>query len=233
VETGLTNDAISDEGKTGWFYAWRDVGPTERTLVGTIVPRTAVGNVAPILFSPLPVVQRCALSAILQSLVADYAARQKSSRMSMFVIEQVPALAPKQISEAPEWLGSRVDSWLSDRVLELSYTNYELAAFASDLGRDHPPFHWQPERRVLLQAEIDAAVLHLYGLDRSQAEWLIDSFKVLRKYEQRDHGEFRTKRLVLEIYDEMTTAEQSSSPYRTRLDPVPADPSCCHPVPVR
>lgn len=79
-----------------------------------------------------------------------------------------------------------------------------------------------------LQAEIDAAVMHLYGLDRAQVEWLLDSFTVLRKYEERDHGEFRTKRVVLEVYDDMAAARRSGGVYRTRLDPPPADPRCCH-----
>ncbi|MFZ1991299.1 MAG: hypothetical protein WAW96_16190, partial [Alphaproteobacteria bacterium] len=96
---------------------------------------------------------------------------------------------------------------------------------------DHPPFRWQPDRRVLLQAEIDAAVLHLYALNRSQAEWLLDSFKVLQKYEERDVGEYRTKRVVLEIYDEIAAAKQTGRVYKTRLNPVPADPSCCHAPP--
>jgi hypothetical protein len=61
-----------------------------------------------------------------------------------------------------------------------------------------------------------------------QAEWLLDSFTVLRKYEEGDYSEFRTKRVVLEIYDEITTAKRAGRPYKTRLNPVPADPSCCH-----
>src|SRR6516225_8837790 len=85
-------------------------------------------------------------------------------------------------------------------------------------------------RRVLLQAEIDAAVLHLYALSRAQAEWLLDSFTVLRKYEEADHDEFRTKRLVLEIFDEIAMVRKAGSVFRTRLDPGPADPSCCYPL---
>jgi hypothetical protein len=85
------------------------------------------------------------------------------------------------------------------------------------VGRDHPPFRWQPGRRILLQAEIDAAMLHLYGLSQMQAEWLLDSFTVLQKYEERDHGEFRTKRIVLEIYDEIASAKLTGRAYQTRL----------------
>jgi hypothetical protein len=149
--------------------------------------------------------------------------------MSFFVVEQLAVLPPTALSEYRAWLGESARDWLADRVHELSYTNVELAPFSRDLGGDLPPFRWLPERRVLLQAEIDAAVLHLYQLSRSQAEWLLDSFTVLRKYEERDHGEFRTKRVVLKIYDELAESIRAGRPYQTRLDPPPADPRCCHP----
>ena len=61
---------------------------------------------------------------------------------------------------------------------------------------------WDPE----VVAEIDAAIMHLYGLERDEVEHVLDSFPVLRKYEERDFGEFRTKRLTLELYDRMAEA---------------------------
>src|SRR5690606_3310871 len=45
-----------------------------------------------------------------------------------------------------------------------------------------------------------------------------------------DHGEYRTKRVILEIYDEMTDAALTGVPYQTRLDPPPADPRVAHPA---
>jgi hypothetical protein len=42
------------------------------------------------------------------------------------------------------------------------------------------------------------------------------------------HGEYRTKRVILEIYDAMQQAMDSGQPYQTRLDPPPADPSVAH-----
>ena len=46
----------------------------------------------------------------------------------------------------------------------------------------------------------------MYGLAREEAEHVLDSFFVVRKYDERDHGEYRTKRLVLEAYDRMAAA---------------------------
>lgn len=36
------------------------------------------------------------------------------------------------------------------------------------------------------------------------------------------HGEYRTKRMILEIYDAMQQATAAGQPYQTRLDPPPA-----------
>jgi hypothetical protein len=72
-------------------------------------------------------------------------------------------------------------------------------------------------------AELDAAMLHLYGLDRENAEQVLDSFTVLRKYEERDHGECRTKRLVLAAYDAMTEAARTGVAFVSPLDPPPGE----------
>ena len=68
------------------------------------------------------------------------------------------------------------------------------------------PFRWDPDRRALLRADIDAAFFHIYGVSRSEADHILESFGLVRKYEERDFGEFRTKRLVLEAYDRMAKA---------------------------
>jgi hypothetical protein len=229
VAADKTRTVLADDADREWFFGWRDVGPTERTFVGCLIPTTAAGHATPLISMAGEATLAAAFVAVLSSLVVDYDARQKSNRMTFFVVEQLATPSPEAIVEYHPWLGTTVRDWLADRVLELTYTNLELAPFASDLGKDQPPFRWLPERRVLLQAEIDAAVLHLYQLSRSQAEWLVDSFTVLRKYEVRDHGEFRTKRVVLEIYDELAESIRTGRPYQTRLDPPPADPRCCHP----
>jgi len=58
----------------------------------------------------------------------------------------------------------------------------------------------------------------------------MDTFPIVkRKDEEKYDGDYRTKRVILEIYDEMAVAARTGNPYKTRLDPPPADPSCCHP----
>lgn len=233
VDANLTDSALKNEARREWFFSWRDVGISERTLICTIIPRTATGDKAPVLFVDQPPNLIAALSALLSSLVADYAVRQRAINIKFFVLEQTPVLSPTQLNQSEKWLGTTPVEWLAPRVLELCYTNVELAAFARDLEFAGGPFAWNIERRLMIQAEIDAATLHLYGLDIEQAEWILDSFTVLRRYEERDHGEFRTKRLVLTAYDAMAKAKEQGAAYVTPISPPPADPNLCHPATVR
>jgi len=233
VDASLTHQALDDADRSDWFYTWRDVGPSERTLIGTIVPRVALGHTSPILVSASPPQEGLALATILSSLVVDYAVRQKSSRMTFFVVEQLPMLAPELVRRSESWLDETVMDWLNCRALELYYTSWEISGLAESLGIKNPPYVWTPLRREILQAEIDAAVMHLYQLDRDQSEWILDSFTVLQKYEERDHGEFRTKRLVMAAYEAMAKAKEQGTAYVTPLSPLPGDPKLCHPSAIK
>jgi len=99
------------------------------------------------------------------------------------------------------------------RVLELTYTSHSLAPFARDLGHEGPPFAWDEDRRALLRAELDAFYARAYGLTRDELRYILDpadvkgpdypseTFRVLKEKEIRTHGEYRTRRLVLEAWD--------------------------------
>lgn len=51
---------------------------------------------------------------------------------------------------------------------------------------------------------------------------------ILRKYDENVHGEYRTKRVALEIYDGLAEAIRTGRSYQIRLDPPPADPRVAH-----
>lgn len=228
VDAFLTDSVLAEEASRRWFYSWRDVGISERTLIGTVIPKSAAGDKAPILVSGLEPRLFAVLVAMLGSLVMDYAIRQRAMNIKYFVLEQAPTLTPRMVAERYDWLNSTAVDWICSRVLELCYTNVELRPFAEDLGHTDGPFKWSASRRMQLQAEIDAAMLHLYKLDRAQAEWVLESFTVLKKYEERDHGEYRTKRLVMAAYNAMTDAKNQKKAFITPLDPPPADARLCH-----
>ena len=73
----------------------------------------------------------------------------------------------------------QIRDWLLPRVLELTYTAWNLKAFAEDCDDDGPPFIWDPERRLQLRCEIDAAFFHLYGISQDDTAYILDTFPVL------------------------------------------------------
>ncbi len=53
----------------------------------------------------------------------------------------------------------------------------------------------------------------------------MDTFPIVKRGDERAHGEYRTKRLILERYDALAEAIATGIPYETILDPPPADPA--------
>ena len=56
----------------------------------------------------------------------------------------------------------------------------------------------------------------------------MDTFRVWKEKDEKQHGEYRTKRVILEIYDEIQRAMETGMAYQTRLVPGPADPAVAH-----
>jgi hypothetical protein len=77
---------------------------------------------------------------------------------------------------------------------------------------------WEPGRRFVLRCEIDAAFFHLYGIERDDAAHVLDSFNVVRdKDEKAFNGDYRTKRVILEIYDALAEATRTGRAYVSSL----------------
>lgn len=55
--------------------------------------------------------------------------------------------------------------------------------------------------RAQLRAEIDAYVAHLYGLSRDDFAYILDTFPVLKRKEEKAFGEFMSKQKCLEEFD--------------------------------
>ena len=131
--------------------------------------------------------------------------------------------------------------------MELVYSAYDLALFAKDCGYDGPPFKWDEERRFLMRCELDADFFHLYLGTQEEwqsqgrpellryfhtpleaVEYVMETFPIIKRKDEAKYGEYRTKRVILEIYDDMAEAMRTGQPYQTRLDPPPADPRVAH-----
>jgi hypothetical protein len=51
----------------------------------------------------------------------------------------------------------------------------------------------------------------------------METFPIVKRKDEAAHGEYRTKRVMLEIYDQMASAAETGQPYQTLLDPPPAE----------
>ncbi|MFV2094644.1 Eco57I restriction-modification methylase domain-containing protein [Micromonospora sp. LOL_014] len=210
-------------GSNGTLLCWRRIARStdERTLISFLTPLAAVGDSAFVVILSSGVMQ---LLANLSAYVVDYVMRNKMSgtNASYYLIKQLPVMPRGWCDSVVPWLAKEtIDKWFASRVLELTYTAYDLQQFAREAGDDGPPFRWIPERRAIIRAELDAAYFHVYGVDRDDVDYIMDTFKVVREKDERAHGEFCTKRLILERYDAMADAIRTGTPYQTPLDPSP------------
>ncbi|MEH1888407.1 MAG: DNA methyltransferase [Nostoc sp.] len=196
-----------------WLIGCRKITDSrnERTAIFSIIPKSACGDSINLI---MPVINQnlllqCLL-ANLNSLIFDFVAKQKIGGMnfSFFILKQLPVLPPELYT--PEDI-----KFISDRVLELVYTAWDMQPFAKDMGYDGEPFIWNPNRRALLRAELDAYYAKLYGLTRDELRYILDpadvygadfpseTFRVLKNNEIKQFDEYRTQRLVLEAWDRM------------------------------
>lgn len=196
-----------------FLLAFKNVtSPTnERTIIASFLPVSAVAHSMSLIYisSSCTKVWACFL-ANLNSLVLDSIAKQKMGgvNLSFFILRQLPIITPKTYT-------TEDIKFISDRVLELVYTSWDMQPFAQDMGYEGDPFVWDEERRALLRAELDAYYAKLYGLTRDELRYILDpadvygedfpseTFRVLKNNEMKKYGEYRTQRLVLNAWDRM------------------------------
>ncbi|MGH6628128.1 MAG: Eco57I restriction-modification methylase domain-containing protein, partial [Burkholderiales bacterium] len=203
-----------------WFLTARNIARStdERTVIASIIPRGASCEHTPYIEVVGGAQVSAFLTGLFNSFALDYAARQKvgGTTLSYFILYQFPILFPrKDLAISLEFF--------APRVLELTCTAYDVRGFADDCGYTGEPFRWDEARRFLLRCELDAAYFHLYGIAREDVDYILDTFPIVRRKDEAQHGEYRTKRVILEIYDAMQQAIMTWQPYQRRLDPPPAN----------
>ena len=215
-----------------------------RTFVASTLPACGVGNSMPISWSETLDGYAAVILSLFNSIALDYIVRQKASggNLNFYVVKQLPLPNPDALLEICSWSPlTSTKMWLTVRVLDLTYTAWDIEGFALDCGYDGPPFRWDEERRFLLRCELDAAYFHLYlgaseewGNDSPQlremfptprhaVEYIMETFPIVKRKDIKRHGDYRTKLVILDLYDQMQQAMESGSPFHSQLDP-PAGP---------
>jgi hypothetical protein len=222
-----------------WVLGFKEItAPTnERTFVAALFPVAAFGNKIPLLRAtrpPLP--PPCPppragegrvgsgrdargprahlLCANLNSIVFDFVARQKiqGQTLNRFIVEQLPVIPPDHYVRR---FGAMTAAQIvSDAVLELTYTSYDMAPFAADMGfvdetgAVRPPFAWDDERRVALRAKLDAVYFHLYGVTgRDDIRYIYSTFPIVERVETARHGRHLSRDLCLAWMDALEMSE--------------------------
>lgn len=223
-----------------WLIGFRMLTDSrnERTAVFGLIPFCGVGNSFCIFDNwQHAATLTCCFLANVNSLVFDYITRQKvgGTNFNFFIVNQLPVLPPSSYA-SPDL------DFIVPRVLELVFTAADMTSFAEDTWRDSDerlrrliatrtgnshlkkthdgdlpfaPFAWNPEKRHIIRAELDAYYAHLYKLSRTELEYILDparifgdqfvgeTFRVLKENETRTLGEFRTPPLVLAAFDRL------------------------------
>lgn len=224
-----------------WLMGWRDITGVEkiRTVIANVVPWSGVGHTLPLFMTENSPHHAAALLANLDSLALDYVARVKvgGTHLTYGYLKQFPVLPPARYTDVEL-------AYIFPRVLELTYTAQDFAPWARDLGYDGPPFTFDPDRRAILRAELDACYARLYGLTRDELRYILDpadvmgsdypseTFRVLKNNELREFGEYRTQRLVLEAWDALEAKQPVATPAQKparRVSPRPAYASSATP----
>jgi hypothetical protein len=217
VSTAEVQQRLADKGwAQQWLLGWRDIcrNTDMRTLIGAAIPVNAIDGGFPCMLPNGFTELAPALLANINSLVIDFVARQKVSgaHLKYFHIRQLPILAPDSYTNADR-------AFIVPRVLDLTYTAHDMQPWAKFLGFDGAPFAFNEPHRAQLRAELDAYYARLYALTRDELRYILDpadvmgedypseTFRVLKKNEEREFGEYRTQRLVLEAWDKLEQGE--------------------------
>ncbi|MGP3920442.1 Eco57I restriction-modification methylase domain-containing protein [Nonomuraea sp. 10N515B] len=216
AEVNLVGDFLARKGESkSWICVVRRYvrATDEHTAIAALVPRTVpIQPLNGFSVDGAAEGQAWALACI-NSFAYDFMAKQKTpgQDFNVTIMSQVPIPTPRE---------AFVDKVVSS-VLELSYTSWHLETWATTLSDCNAPFIWDEERRDLIRAELDAIFFHLYGLHRSDVDYIMNAFPIVKRKDEAKYGEYRTKRLILEAYDAVQDAIEGRKPYQTRLNPPP------------
>jgi hypothetical protein len=171
-----------------WLLGFRDISRStdERTMIASLLPVSAVNHKLPLVFADTDL---NLIAAIWSSFVFDYVARQKvgATSMAYFLLKQLPMLDPNALAQQRDWIEHRVT------YLQAEWTSRE--------------------QRAQMCAELHALFFRLYGIDRDDVDYIMETFPIVKRKDVAAHGEYRTKRMILDIYDAMAEAEATGVPY--------------------
>ena len=192
----------------GYTLGFRDIARSTdvRTMIAAVVPRAGYGNKVPLLMGG-DIVAVALLVSNLNSTCLDFVVRQKlqGTSLNWYIVEQFPVIAPSDYER--RFGDTTARDLVRDHVLRLTYTAYDMRSFARDLGYDGEPFTWDEEERRHLRARLDALYFLLYGLDREDAGYVMNTFPIVRRQDESAFGKYRTREMVLAYMNALSAGD--------------------------
>jgi len=213
-------DSLNNQSHYQWFVGFKDIGSStnERTMINTIIPFVPVGHTAPLIFYSTDSLRICCSVANTCSYAFDFIVRLKmgGNHLTYFILKQLPVLPPSTYTAS-------LTDFIAPRVIELTYTAWDLEPFARDVlaevgaaqwnvwfpenpvGADGTPrpFVWDEGRRFDLRCDLDALYFHLYEISREDVDYIMETFPIVKRKDEAAYGSYRTKEVILRKYDDL------------------------------
>ena len=159
------------------FFGFRNIARATdaRTIIGSLVPVVPVGHSMPLIFCNNPRM----LQSVLTCFAADYAMRQKlgGTNLTYNYMQQLPF--PSQI----QWA--------------------EVASSAEGVVDRLNAQHLDRETNARLRVQLDALMFRVYGIEREDVDYIMETFPIVKRKDLAAHGSYRTKDLILTAYDQL------------------------------
>lgn len=196
----LVKDRLGERWGSDWLLGFRNIcrSTDERTTIGSRFPMAAVGHSMPLMLTRAPAEL---LQSLISSFVLDFVARQKVGGINMTFGYVSQFAAPHPNIEAP-WLGEDAVEWITTRVRFLQSSKSWLDGLL----------------RRLVMADLDAAWFHFFGVTRADLDYVMETFPIVKRKDEAAFGCYRTKELILEVFDAMQAAIDSGVQYSSPLD---------------
>ncbi|QIK72256.1 hypothetical protein G7070_08195 [Propioniciclava coleopterorum] len=222
VREEVVRDRLGDRWDRDWLLGWRDIcrSTDVRTLIATINGGRASPEGGTLLAFPDPAAAAPALLAIWNSFAFDFVARLKvgGTHLKYFTMRQLPVPHPDQLAAKVPWGAVSWRDWLGSRALRLILDSDEMLQVSREFDATLPNDPWDADQRRWVRAELDAGCFHLFGIVRSDVDYVMETFPIVKRKDEAEFGSYRTKEQILEVYDVMQAAIASGTTYSSPLD---------------
>lgn len=180
------------------MLGFRDIGApwrNQRSAKGALLPRWPATHALPVLVIDREMALE--FSAVFNAAVFDFLVRghMPGAHVALtWMLSQIAAPTPG------------LDPRTAQNARKLSLTSYSIC---DEFGVE--PHPWDSDERHRLDIETDALVAIEYGVDRQAYEVILDSFGLMRRMQEAEHGTYKLKEDCLSAFDRLS-ADPASQP---------------------